>query len=193
MAWNDFHNHVKTTYPLSPLALLFQLQTGIRIGELCALKYEDLETPDSIHIQRMVRRDTKEVVDHTKTDCGDRQVLLTSFAKYLIQTAREYQQALHVQSDYIFSVNNQPLTERCIASLYTKYTKHTDSGIHKPSHTARRTFISSLLDAQMSINSVRQYAGHSDERTTLQNYVFDRTDKAARLQKFEDAVGMKFQ
>ena len=45
----------------------------------------------------------------------------------------------------------------------------------------------------MSINSVRQYAGHSDERTTLQNYVFDRTDKAARLQKFEDAVGMKFQ
>lgn len=193
MAWDDFHNHVKTTYPLSPLALLFQLQTGIRIGELCALKYEDLETPDSIHIQRMVRRDTKEVVDHTKTDCGDRQVLLTSFAKYLIQTAREYQKALHVQSDYIFSVNNQPLTERCIASLYTKYTKHTDSGIHKPSHTARRTFISSLLDAQMSINSVRQYAGHSDERTTLQNYVFDRTDKAARLQKFEDAVGMKFQ
>ena len=130
MALDDFRNHVKTTYPLSPLALLFQLQTGIRIGELCALKYEDLETPDSIHIQRMVRRDTKEVVDHTKTDCGDRQVLLTSFAKYLIQTAREYQKALHVQSDYIFSVDNQPLTERCIASLYTKYTKHTDSGIH---------------------------------------------------------------
>lgn len=192
MALDDFRNHVKTTYPLSPLALLFQLQTGIRIGELCALKYEDLETPDSIHIQRMVRRDTKEVVDHTKTDCGDRQVLLTSFAKYLIQTAREYQKALHVQSDYIFSVDNQPLTERCIASLYTKYTKHTDSGIHKSSHTARRTFISSLLDAQMSINSVRQYAGHADERTTLQNYVFDRTDQAARLQKFEDAVGVKF-
>lgn len=192
MALDDFRNHVKTTYPLSPLALLFQLQTGIRIGELCALKYEDLETPDSIHIQRMVRRDTKEVVDHTKTDCGDRQVLLTSFAKYLIQTAREYQKALHVQSDYIFSVDNQPLTERCIASLYTKYTKHTDSGIHKSSHTARRTFISSLLDAQMSINSVRQYAGHADERTTLRNYVFDRTDQAARLQKFEDAVGVKF-
>ena len=192
MALDDFRNHVKTTYPLSPLALLFQLQTGIRIWELCALKYEDLETPDSIHIQRMVRRDTKEVVDHTKTDCGDRQVLLTSFAKYLIQTAREYQKALHVQSDYIFSVDNQPLTERCIASLYTKYTKHTDSGIHKSSHTARRTFISSLLDAQMSINSVRQYAGHADERTTLRNYVFDRTDQAARLQKFEDAVGVKF-
>lgn len=191
MALDDFRNHVNT-YPLSPLALLFQLQTGIRIGELCALKYEDLETPDSIHIQRMVRRDTKEVVDHTKTDCGDRQVLLTSFAKYLIQTAREYQKALHVQSDYIFSVDNQPLTERCIASLYTKYTKHTDSGIHKSSHTARRTFISSLLDAQMSINSVRQYAGHADERTTLRNYVFDRTDQAARLQKFEDAVGVKF-
>lgn len=49
LAWEDFENRTKV-YELSPLALLFQLQTGLRIGELCVLKYSDIETPDYIHI-----------------------------------------------------------------------------------------------------------------------------------------------
>ena len=43
--------------------MLFQFQTGIRIGELCVIRYEDLtEQRGYIHIQRMLRRDTSEVV-----------------------------------------------------------------------------------------------------------------------------------
>ena len=54
MAWEDFHNKV-SRYELAPLALLFQLQTGLRIGEVCAVSFDDIETPGYIHIQRMVR------------------------------------------------------------------------------------------------------------------------------------------
>lgn len=186
MAWEDYHNHVKV-YELAPLAVLFQMQTGLRIGEVCAVKYSDIEHPDYIHIQRMVRRDTKEVVPHTKSDCGDRQVLLTSTAKKLIQTARERQKELKIDSEYIFSVNGLPLTERSISTLYTKYCKH--MGImQKSSHTARRTFISALIDGQVSINTVRATAGHASERTTLNNYTFDRSTEAEKQQKFENAL-----
>lgn len=188
MAWEDYRNRVKV-YEMSPLALLFQLQTGLRIGEVCAVKHSDIESPDYIHIQRMVRRDTREVVEHPKTDCGDRQILLTSTAKKLIQTAQERQAELGIDSEYIFSIDGRPLTERCIATLYTKYCKRMGT-IHKSSHTSRRTFISALIDEKVSINTVRATAGHSSERTTLRNYVFDRSTEAEKLQKFENALAI---
>lgn len=186
MAWDDFYNHVKV-YELAPLAVLFQLQTGVRIGEACAVKYEDIENPDYIHIQRMWRRDTREVVEHTKTDCGDRQIPLTSAAKKIIQAAQERQQELKVDSEYIFSIDENPLIDRAIATLYTKYCKKMGI-IKKSSHTSRRTFISALIDEQVSINTVRQVAGHSSEKTTLRNYTFDRSSEVERLEKFEKAL-----
>ena len=67
LAWDDFYNETKN-YVLAPLALLFQFQTGIRIGELCVIRYEDLtEQRGYIHIQRMLRRDTSEVVSQLYT------------------------------------------------------------------------------------------------------------------------------
>lgn len=188
MAWDDFYNHVKV-YELAPLAVLFQLQTGVRIGEACAVKYEDIENPDYIHIQRMWRRDTREVVEHTKTDCGDRQIPLTSAAKKIIQAAQERQQELKVDSEYIFSIDENPLIDRAIATLYTKYCKKMGI-IKKSSHTSRRTFISALIDEQVSINTVRQVAGHSSEKTTLRNYTFDRSSEVERREKFEKALAV---
>lgn len=172
-AWNDFHNRTKI-YVLSPLALIFQFQTGMRIGEICTLRYDDIEIPDEIHVQRMIRRDENLVVDHTKTDAGDRNIILSDDAKMIIRACREYQNEIGVDSDgYIFSINGKPLTERSIADLYRKYCKWL--GIdQKSSHKARKTYISTLLDNNVNINTVREMVGHTDEHTTLANYCFDR-------------------
>ena len=187
MALEDFHNRVKV-YELAPLALLFQFQTGLRIGELCAVRYDDIETPDHIHIQRMVRRDTKEVVEHTKTSYGDRQVFLTAQAKHLIALAKERQEDLGVDSTgYIFSINGRPLTERSVATLYAKYCKNAGI-IQKSSHKSRKTYISALIDGQVNINTVREMVGHADERTTLGNYAFDRKTESEKAQMIENAL-----
>jgi len=71
-----------------------------------ALRYEDIETPNYIHIQRMYRRDTHETVDHPKSDDGDRQVYLTQYAKDIINTAREYQRDHGYDTEgYIFALD----------------------------------------------------------------------------------------
>ena len=187
MALDDFHNRVKV-YELAPLALLFQFQTGLRIGELCAVRYDDIETPDYIHIQRMVRRDTKEVVEHTKTSYGDRQIFLTAQAKHLIALAKERQESLSVDSSgYIFSINGKPLTERSVATLYVKYCKKAGI-IQKSSHKSRKTYISALIDGKVNINTVREMVGHADERTTLGNYAFDRKTDSEKAQMIENAL-----
>ena len=124
----------------------------------------------TIDSQRMLRRDTAEVVSHTKTAAGDRFVPLTSEAQKLIDTARQYQKEHHYPDNgYIFSIKDKPLTERCISTLYTKYCKKLGI-IQKSSHKARKTFVSNLLSNGVNINTVRQAAGHADKRTTY-NYL----------------------
>lgn len=190
LAWEDYHNRTKL-YELAPLALLFQFQTGIRIGELCVLRYEDIENPDYIHIQRMFRRDSHEIVNHAKTANSDREVFLTTTAKRLISAARERQQELGVNSNgYIFSINNQPVPPRAISSLYKKYC-HKIGTIHKSSHKARKTYISTLIDARVNINTIRETVGHSSERTTLNNYCFDRHTASENASLFENALNPK--
>ena len=187
MALEDFYNRVKV-YELAPLALLFQFQTGLRIGELCVVRYDDIETPDYIHIQRMLRRDTNEVVEHTKTSYGDRQIFLTAQAKHLIALAKERQESLSVDSSgYIFSINGKPLTERSVATLYVKYCKKAGI-IQKSSHKSRKTYISALIDGKVNINTVREMVGHADERTTLGNYAFDRKTDSEKAQMIENAL-----
>lgn len=186
MAWEDFYNRTKV-YELAPLAFLFQFQTGLRIGEICAVRYEDIEAKDTIHIQRMLRRDARTVVEHTKSECGDRYVLLTSTAKKIIECAKERQKELGVDCNgYIFSINGKPLSIHSVTSLYSKYTKKT--GMHKSSHKARKTYISTLLDNHVNINTIREMVGHADERTTLGNYCFDRNTKSEKLSKIEKAL-----
>ncbi len=52
----------------------------------------------------------------------------------------------------------------------------------------RKTYISSLIDAGININTVRSYAGHADERTTYFNYCYDRTPDAEKKQLLEKAL-----
>lgn len=188
LAWEDYHNKTKQ-YLLSPLALIFQLYTGVRIGEVCVVRYEDI-AGDYIHIQRMLRRDTGEVVPHSKTPDSDRFIYLTSKAKKIIQTAQECQSAMHVDcGGYIFSIDGQPLTERCINDLLKKYCRK-ENMLYRPSHSLRKTYGSDLLNAGVSINTVRQQLGHTDERTTLQYYCYNTSTDDRTKQQIENALSV---
>jgi integrase len=73
-AWNDFRNSTRLVYRLAPLAMMFQFFTGVRIGELCALKFSDIEN-GIMTVSRMLQKDTGKVVDYTKSH-EDREVIL---------------------------------------------------------------------------------------------------------------------
>ena len=73
--------------------------------------------------------------------------------------------------------------------LYDKYCKKLGI-IKKSSHKARKTYISSLLDGNVNVNSVREMAGHRDERTTLSNYYFDRSSDEEKKKMIEAALAI---
>ncbi|MCI7145283.1 MAG: site-specific integrase [Clostridiales bacterium] len=186
LAWEDYRNKTKV-YELAPLAVLFQFLTGVRIGELCALRHEDVDGY-YIHVRRMVRRDEHKVVEHTKGGNEDRLVPLPKDALEIIEICKRRQQELGVDSEgFIFSVNGEYCSYYAISDLYRKYCRKL--GIEqKSSHKARKTYISKLLDASVNSNTVREVVGHADEHTTLNNYHFDLKTKDERVQQIEAAL-----
>ena len=184
----DFENADHWKHQLLPLLVMFQFQTGLRISEACALRYEDITTGSELHIQRMYVDFDNSVVPYTKGTYGDRYVVLTSKAKELIEKAHQRQIECGVSScGYIFSMTDDPAPYGAVRKCYEKYCK--EIGIKlKSSHKARKTYISTLIDAGVNINTVRELAGHTDEQTTLHNYCFDRSERSERVARIEKAL-----
>lgn len=182
IAFDDYRNNDKLIYRLAPLAVAFQFQTGLRVGELCGVKFIDIEG-DYIHVQRMVRDNPIEVVDRTKTADGERLVFLTSKAKEIIAEARRL-----TSSEFIFSMKRGcPLKPSAVHDRYRTYCARLGI-VARSSHKARKTYASTLLDAGVNIDTVRRMMGHADERTTLKNYTFDRNEKILRENMIEKAL-----
>jgi len=187
LAWDDFRKAGKKVYRLAPLGAMFMFYTGVRVGELTGLRFSDIIN-DQIHVQRMVRRDDHKVIDHTKSDSGDRFIPLTSKALEIIDAAKTFLKEKGVEPDgWIFSEYERPLPSRIVEEYYEKYCAAIGTP-HKSTHCARKTFTSSLIDANINIRTVKDVVGHADERTTYHNYVFDRSTPAEKKRKFEEAL-----
>lgn len=48
--------------------------------------------------------------------------------------------------------------------------------------------ISTMIDGGVNLNTSRQIAGHMDEKTTLNNYYFDRSDEDEKYNIFVRAL-----
>ena len=172
LAWADFNKGKRRTHTLIPLAVMFMFLTGLRVSEVCALQYDDVHE-NCANINKFWRPRNNEIVLHTKGSFGSRDVILIPEAVNLIETARTTQEAYDCNSQYIFSMTNEPAYYDGVQRAFKKYCKQMGI-VGKSSHKARKTYISTLIDNKININTIRKQVGHMNERTTLKNYCFDR-------------------
>ena len=143
-ALKDFAERRHTT----SLAVALYFQLGLRVGEL--------------------------VVDHTKTDAGQRNVYLTGKAKkYLNMILDCNKENGYKDGDYLLSDENGRIHELTINSHIRRYCNLLGMPI-KSSHEIRKTYISNLIDSGLNINKVRALAGHESELTTYNSYCYSR-------------------
>lgn len=197
-AYKDFEENRHCTD--APLAVPFLFQTGLRLGELVALKANDIEG-NYIHIQRQeVKKEhkgengewlpaSKTVVEYTKSEAGDRMVFLSSKARQILQKILDnnLEQGFH-EGDYIFLDGKGRIHERAVDTRIRKYCRYLGMKHIKSCHDIRRTYISTLIDKNININEVRKQAGHADERTTYRNYCYNRMNDAQKEQALEEAL-----
>lgn len=150
------------THDCSFMAIRLNFFLGLRVGELVALKWEDLCDDNHLHIVReeIRNQDTNavEVVEHTKTNT-DRFVVLISQAKEILEKVD------HVD-EYVFVRDGKRLNSRQINYVLEKFAER--MGMHtKSSHKMRKTYASRLNAAGVPLDVIREQSGHSDLTTTL--------------------------
>lgn len=121
-----------------------------------------------------------EIIDYTKTNAGDREVYLNEEARLILKEIKKCNMKYErYDDDFIFLTSDKG--KRANSRTITRYLEKlcANTGIiNKSNHKIRKTYISSLFDHGLNIDTIRQQAGHEDERTSLNNYCFDqRTNK----------------
>lgn len=182
-----FQNNPKNT---APLAVMLAFEIGVRIGELCVLKFDDIEG-NYIHIQRQEVREYEraddftmkfkcyKVVEYTKSEDGFRDIYLTETARKIIGLAHHMNMVNGEYCDegYIFVKEHRNINHYSIQAMILRGCRRINMEV-KTSHKIRKTYISTLIDSGLNIDAIRRFAGHSDERTTYGNYCYNRlTDK----------------
>lgn len=179
---NELVMHPEVT-DMYAIFLLFKL--GLRVGELCALKWEDInEVAEEIHIHRMESKDEKgregrhsQVVEYTKkkSPYGDRFLPIGDYERDLFAKVRAINKAYGYDSEFIFCDENGRTNIRSIDNRIRKCCKRADIEV-KSAHDIRRTVASEMFNNGVPVEIIRNFLGHSDIKTTY-GYILDNKKK----------------
>lgn len=156
---------------------LLTLLTGMRIGEICALRWENISIKDGIikiisTMQRLrdfdVNRTTKTkiIISDPKSDTSARIIPLSEFA---INLCKKFVPSS--PTAFVLSGSSSEFIEpRTLQYKMEKYTK--DCGLEDVHfHTLRHTFATRCVEGGFEIKSLSEILGHSSPQITLERYV----------------------
>ncbi|GGC96286.1 tyrosine-type recombinase/integrase [Enterococcus wangshanyuanii] len=155
-------------------SIILALQTGLRIGEICGLKWEDIDFEDNtLGVNRTILRipttDTgvrkTEIVEITpKSQNSSRRIPISDSLRAKLLELHEIS-----TSDYVISNKHKALEPRTVAYRFQVVRKKI--GLEKFSfHSLRHTFATRCLEAGGNIATISSLLGHSSTKMTLDCY-----------------------
>ena len=169
--WSKYRGNKQFVQHFVPLAIVFDFYTGLRIGELAALKFSDING-NVIKVQRMVEYESRKVVSGLKEDEVYRYVPLIPEAAEVIEEIKRKRKELGLSvDDYVFAINKPVNTYTQIQKLLREYCSQLKMMTRSP-HDIRRTYISNLIDRNVDLNTIMKYAGHKQASTTMNSYAY---------------------
>ena len=180
-----FIGYLREHLDIQNMGILLMLVTGLRVGELVALKHSDIEEIDGNYIIHVQRTETRykdssgktvyDVAENPKTKAGIRSVVVHPDYGWLMKKIR----SLNPFSDYIFmNAKGERMTTNCFRQRQKRVC--TILGMKKKSpHKSRKTYGSLLLNNSCDLNFIKTQMGHTDIATTEAYYHKDmRSTKA---------------
>jgi len=181
--------YAKANLDHKKLGVLLALYTGVRLGELCALTWNDIDfTTGTLHITKTLQRikdtdpnsskKTKMVITPPKSQKSIREIPLPAF---LLCTLEKFRRQCEI---YILSGTSKYIDPRAYQDKFKQYLK--GAGVEAVSfHALRHTFATRAIENNFDYKSLSELLGHSTVRFTMERYVHSsREIKRANMEKF---------
>lgn len=175
--------------------VLLMLLSGIRIGELCALTWGNINLKEqTIRIVATLQRlhdtaggsetRTRIVIGAPKSDTSVRTVPMTD---YTAEVCRRFE-VRHADA-YVLTGTDSCMEPRTLQYRIEKYARDCGlEGVH--AHTLRHTFATRAVEVGFEIKSLSEVLGHANTSITLERYVHSSMElKRANMSKLA-AVGL---
>lgn len=169
-------NYIQEHFTFKNLGVYICLSAGIRIGEVCALTWEDIDTDNGvISINRTIQRiyviengvrKTELILDTPKTKNSIREIPIS---KDLLRILKPFKKI--VNSTFFVLTNDAKPTE---PRTYRSYYKKLMSELNMPElkfHGLRHSFATRCIESNCDYKTVSVLLGHSNISTTLNLYV----------------------
>ena len=187
--YNKLKSHLAIGTDNKKLGIMIAMLTGIRIGELCALQWENIDLQSGVininkTIQRVQIKDitakTKIIIDVPKSPASIRTIPLPEI---LLNKLNEFKSN---SSTYILTNTKKYIEPR----VYQRHFKsHLEACNIKDNnfHTIRHTFATRAIVKGIDIKSLSAILGHTDVSFTMKTYVHPSLEhKRVQIEKIAD-------
>ena len=177
--------YLRENLSLRNLGVLICLHTGLRIGEICALKWGDLDldagvihitkTLERIYVVEGEKRYSEVIVNTPKTRKSLREIPVTTELWKIIKEMKPEGQDNH----YVLTGREKPVEPRSYRNHYKRLLNNL--GIPELKfHGLRHSFATRCIESQCDYKTVSVLLGHSDISTTLNLYVHPNMEQKKR-------------
>lgn len=168
--------YVESNFTFRNLGIFMCLSAGMRIGEVCALKWEDVDTEQGvIRVRRTIQRiyvvgegerRTELVIDTPKTKNSIRDIPM---GKDLLRMLKPIKKIVN-SSFFVLTNEARPTEPRTYRSYYMKMMEELKMPRLK-FHGLRHSFATRCIESRCDYKTVSVLLGHSNITTTLNLYV----------------------
>lgn len=181
--------YLKENLDRTSLGIVLSLYMGLRIGELCALQWEDIDMKKRIltvnkTIQRVQspieNKKTRLIITEPKSERSKREIPIPD---NIIKMLKQF---IGDRDDYVISENKKPIEPRTLQYRFAKILKN----VNLPSvhfHSLRHLFATRAVALGFDIKTLSELLGHSSVELTLNRYVhssFERKRSCMELMKW---------
>lgn len=187
-------NFLLSDIDYTKLGILICIFTGMRIGEICALKFKDISMKEKVvHITKTMQRlqnfsnDKKEktsvMITSPKSECSQRDIPIPDFIVQLILNMN------FLSEDYILTGRSDCFVEpRTLQNRFKTYL--IDCGLKEITfHQLRHQFATCCVELGFELKSLSEILGHSSVNITLNRYVHSSLElKRQNICKLEEVL-----